>query len=204
MKIFSLKSKKSTIIFIFCGLAILFSGVFTMRAVSEKRSTTVSDTSTPNADGNGATVFELNDAVITRLVLDSLPDNLPLSDVVVHISDDSNIRIDCTLSPSELIDFCAASGVKISPSLKFMAKLLPESVDGAFCFGLTFDSASNKLNLTPQMLSVNGIDLSAELLPDDFSISINQAVNTLFSQKDKKIQSITVTDGKILIDLTDK
>ncbi len=206
MKIFSFKSKKSTVIFILCGLFLLLATAFTIPGISDRKSTATSDASSNSnsKEENAPSHFELNDAVITRLVLDNLPDNLPLSNVVVHISEDSSVRIDCTLSPAELIDFCTDSGVNIPASLKFMAKLLPENVDAAFCFNLTLDTDTKELRLTPQIISVNGIDLAAELIPDDFSVSINQAVNTLFSHKEKKIQSISVEDGKILINLTDK
>lgn len=205
MKIFSFKSKPYIIILASCGCILLFLSAFFIRSMHDKKSYIFQKNSLNSKESKeNSSQLELNDAIITRLILENLPGDIPFSNLVVHISSDSSVKIDCEITKDALSQFLASRNAEIPPYVKFMSKLLPDSVPLSLNLRLSVNSKDGTLNLTPHAVSVNGIELTASMLPGELELNINQAINGFISSGSKKISSINISDGHIIINLSEK
>jgi len=202
MKIFCIKSKFCFLILICFGCIFIIIGSLLLRNMQEKKSVLSGASLQSTLDtSENTSILELNDAIITRLLLDYLPENIPFSNLVVHISSDGNIKLDCTSGGSALLNFIKKNRSDISPSLKLIMKLLPESVPVSVNLRISVDSQTGHLSLKANDFSINNIELSGSILPNELEVDINKAVNSLLSKSGKKIDSINISDGKILMNL---
>ncbi len=205
MKIFSFKSKPSILFITSFGCVFLLLSAVFIRSITDKKASPVPKSAMqPKESKENSSVMELNDAIITRLVIENLPEDIPFSNLVVHISEDSEIKIDCSMQRDALTEFINNKTNNIPAYVKLMTNLLPDSVPLSLNLRLAVDSKQGHLILTPQSIIVNNIELTTTMFPTELEVSINHAINSLISNKGKKIESITISDGNIRVNLTEK
>ena len=205
MKIFSFKSKPSILFIASFGCIFLLLSAIFMRSIGEKKISSLQKSDAqPKESKENSSVLELNDAVITRLVIDNLPENIPFSNLVVHISEDSEVKLDCVIQRDALTEFINNKKQNIPSYVKLITNFLPDSVPMSLNLRLAVDSKEGLLILTPQSITVNNIELTTSMFPAELEISINRAVNSLISKSGKKIESIALSEGHIRVNLTEK
>lgn len=159
---------------------------------------TAAETARAETDQDSALV-ELDDALLTKLIMENLTEELPISNVLVHIGNDGNLGLDCEVQSKELLSFLDNHKVEIPAGVRFMMKLLPDSVPVSLQFRIAIDAETGYFYLNPNKFEVSGVDLSGTLLPDELKININQAINSFFEKKNIKIGSLELQDGKLRI-----
>lgn len=205
MKIFSFKSKPSILFITSFGCVFLLLSAIFMRSITDKKTSLAQKPAIqPKENKENYSVLELNDAIITRLVIDNLPEDIPFSNLVVHISEDSEIKIDCVMQRDTLTEFINNKAKNIPSYVKLITNFLPDSVPMSLNLSLAVDSKEGLLILTPQSITVNNIELTTTMFPSELEISINSAINSLISSDGKKIESITLSEGHIRVNLTEK
>ena len=164
MKIFCFKPWKTAVLI---ALAAAFCLVFFL---PHRKAPQAEIPSAP--EEQSPSLFEPDENAIEKFIAESLPGDLPVSDVDVRITDGNTVELNCTLSPARLIEYCKAQGVKIPKAVELAAGLLPESSDAAFTFTFARDPENGSISFTPQKLSVNGMDFAPELIPEGFTLTM--------------------------------
>ena len=198
MKIFSIRKGKLLII-IGAGAALAVA----LFCIGRKPSP-VSAPSDPSSPNGSIAQTQLTDYSISELLAQNLPQNSPVTDLSAHISKDGDIRIDCTLLSQAISDFCNGYSLDIPTPIRFMLTMLPEKVPVSFSMHIALVSQSGGLALSPRSLTVNGMDISPNILPDEFELNINRAINGILFKSGEKIRSLELDDGKISITLAEK
>ena len=197
MKRFCLKSTGWLLIAILVSIiAVATSAVLKSCAAKkdELPDSTISSENRPHS-------IEFDNALITKAIIAGIPENSGITDIHAQVYPDDTIGLTCTFSPASLINYCSENGSELSPSAKLMIKLLPDSVNASARFALSLDVEKNLLTLSPRTLSLNGMELDGALLPEELSISVSRGINGFLNNNQRKIESITISEGKILLNL---
>jgi hypothetical protein len=146
-----------------------------------------------SATTEGSISLTLTEDKATELLRDAVPDNIPVTDLVVRFTNGHII-----ISGNADVNGILSSAVTESyPDLGAIKALLPDTV--SFSASFTVTVGDNGVDAEPTEFYLSGYRIPIGFLPSALKKSLNSAINSWIGNTGLTITGITVGEGKATI-----
>lgn len=136
----------------------------------------------------------LTEEYIASVMGTYMPQGLPKDNVKVSIWQTGQVYVGAVADRGQLEDLLANY---IGMKEKLFLKLLPRQFELGLTFLASPDGESGLLSFTPQKFTVNGMDLSVDILPIEVTRAISDGINSAILNSGFYFTQIVLKDGEV-------
>ena len=136
----------------------------------------------------------LKEEYIASVIGGYMPAGLPKDNVKVSIQQTGEIYVGALADRKDLEDMLASY---IGMKEKLFLKLLPRQFELGLTFMASPDGESGLLTFVPKAFTVNGMDLSVDILPTEVTRAISDGINSAILSSGFYFTQIVIKDGEV-------
>ena len=136
---------------------------------------------------------------LRELLENAMQESFPLTLTALTISSDGTISMKGSAERDKFVELLESQQDSSLRSYILLLQIAPSRVDLSGKVGVSYDTAAEQVSLDPRDLTVAGIGVPTNLLPDSMTNSLNAALTGFFAEYGHAPTALTLHDGYMTV-----